>query len=189
MEERPYLIVGLGNPGEAYEKTRHNAGFDVVCLLAKSLSITLKKKPSFFGKVGVGSYQGKKVFLLMPTTYMNRSGMAVSLLREMFQIPLERLLIVHDDAALPLGALRLKGKGSAGGHNGLKSVEACLSTSQYPRYRMGIGEPKETALADYVLAPFAKEERELFEVAAKKAVETILLFVAEGLEKAMQKND
>lgn len=153
------LLVGLGNPGAQYERTRHNLGYMVIRSLAKKWGGVFRRDPRGLGESTKIDVEGKTVHLLLPTTYMNVSGEAVSAYMHYFKIPLEQLLIVVDDVALPFGKCRLRGWGSSGGHNGLKSVEHVLCSTHYKRLRMGIGHPGERVLADFVLESFSAEEQ------------------------------
>lgn len=153
-----YLFAGLGNPGPQYEMTRHNIGYLVVKALASRMGWHFKEETRFNAYVTKGLIKDAAVHLLLPTTYMNASGSAIQRYMDYYKIDPRRLVVVVDDIALPFGQLRLKLMGSAGGHNGLKSVEAHLGTAHYMRLRMGIGHPGEKVLADYVLDPFTKEE-------------------------------
>lgn len=154
------LIVGLGNPGKKYDKTRHNLGQMVLSALAQRCALSFKKERDLGGEIARGEWKGKKLFLLFPTTYMNLSGQTVRKTMQFFKIPLEDVLILSDDIALPFGTLRFRDKGSAGGHNGLKNIEEQLGTQEYQRLKLGVDEPTVGYLEDYVLAPFTKEEQE-----------------------------
>ncbi len=176
-----YLIVGLGNPGAAYEGTRHNIGFRVLKALAEKLGAALRPAlAQAKGNLAQAKVGEKILFLLMPLTYMNESGLAVRKCLDYFKIPLHHCLIVVDDVAIPFGSIRLREKGSAGGHNGLKSVEAHLGSDEYARLRIGVS--KEQPLADYVLSHFsAEEEKELPEI-TQRALEKIDAWLQKGLE-------
>ena len=152
-----YLIVGLGNPGEQYAGTRHNTGFMVLDAFAKASNIVFEDRR--YGYIAETSLKGRKVFLLKPTTYMNLSGNAVRYWMNKENIALEHLLVIVDDLSLPLGALRLKGKGSNGGHNGLGNIQNVIGTQQYARLRIGIGKPQHGDLALFVTTPFTEDER------------------------------
>jgi PTH1 family peptidyl-tRNA hydrolase len=169
-----YLIVGLGNPGEVYEGTRHNIGFRVVKALAEKRGAHFRPAlAQVKGMLAQTKVEEKNIFLLMPLTYMNESGLAVRKCLDYFSIALDHCLIIVDDIALPLGSFRLRRKGSSGGHNGLKSVEAHLGSDEYARLRIGIGRVPEQPLADYVLSRFnAQEEKELPEV-IQRALELV----------------
>jgi PTH1 family peptidyl-tRNA hydrolase len=159
------LIVGLGNPGKQYEKTRHNIGFMVLDKLSADLDIPLDQA-KHKGVFGSGIREGEKVILLKPLTYMNLSGESIRAVMDYYDIDIEDLLVIYDDLDLPLGRIRLRQKGSAGGHNGIKSTIAHLGTQNFNRIRVGIDRPKNGMnIADYVLSPFSKaEEQELGEV-------------------------
>ena len=185
-----YLVVGLGNPGKDYEDTRHNVGYRVVKALAAKQGIAFR--PSLVrakGSVAEGSVGDKKARLLLPLTYMNESGLAVRKCVDYYKIPIEQVIIVTDDVALPFGQLRLRAQGSCGGHNGLRSVEAHLGTQDYSRLRIGVSNRGEGDLADYVLGRFTQEEqRELPEI-VDKAIEALELWLMKGIEIAMQQTN
>lgn len=181
------LIVGLGNPGEKYEETRHNIGFLIVDAFAKSKGLAFKPEKyarAFFAK---GLLEQTEVYLLKPETYMNLSGEAVQQFLKLRDLHVNELLVVLDDADLPFGELRLKAFGSSGGHNGLKSIENLLGTDQFARLRVGIGRSKEYALVDYVLNPFSAEEKEKMPKLFKRAEEALQLFLKETLANAMSR--
>ncbi len=178
------LIVGLGNPGKKYDLSRHNLGQMVLFAFAKKHSLTFKKEGDLKGKIAKGSWKSGKVFLLFPTTYMNLSGQAVRKTMSFYKIPAEEVLILSDDAALPFGTLRYRKKGSAGGHNGLKSIEESLGSQEYQRLKLGIGEPEVGYLEDYVLAPFTKEEQEKIPEITTQVVE----FIDEWLFQEMKEH-
>ncbi len=156
-----WLIVGLGNPGRKYQDTRHNIGFTVVEALARARGWTLKEDNRWPGVVGKGFGPTGDIHLLMPTTFMNDSGRAVQRYLSYHRILPGELLVIHDDIALDYGVLRLRPSGGTGGHNGIKSIQACLGISGFKRLRLGIGDREHGDLADYVLAEFSKEETEL----------------------------
>jgi peptidyl-tRNA hydrolase, PTH1 family len=185
-ELEKYLIVGLGNPGEAYIKTRHNVGFNIVQSLAKKHAMGFKHASHLIGDVAQGEICEKKGLLLLPTTFMNSSGDAVRRCIDDFKVPLDRLIVVCDDIVLPIGKMRLRSKGSSGGHNGLKSIEAHLNTQYYARLRIGVGSPQEGKLVDYVLGKFSQEEIKVIEEITVKAVEVLELWIAAGIAMAMQ---
>ncbi|VEF49995.1 peptidyl-tRNA hydrolase [Bacillus freudenreichii] len=154
------LIVGLGNPGSRYEKTRHNIGFEVIDELAKRSGTTLSET-KFNGLYANVRNNGKKVILLKPLTYMNLSGESIRPLMDYFRIPIEDVLVIYDDLDLPVGKIRLRQKGSAGGHNGIKSTIQHLGTPEFNRIRIGINRPPEgMKVPDYVLGKFSREEWE-----------------------------
>ena len=180
-----YLIVGLGNPGKQYENTRHNVGFDAVDLLVDEYRVPSsgKQHKAMYGK---GVIAGQKVILAKPLTYMNLSGKAVSYWLKAEKIPQENLLVVVDDIALPFGAIRIRAKGSDGGHNGLKSIAELLGNSDYARLRFGIGGdfPKGFQV-DYVLGEWTPDERAALPGRIGTAAEAVLSFGTAGLERTM----
>ena len=179
-----YIITGLGNPGREYENTRHNAGFLVVDLLARKLGININKK-KFQSLSGEGEFNGEKVLLLKPQTYMNLSGTAVKEAVSFYKLPLSRLIVVYDDLDLPLGKIRLRLKGSAGGHRGMGSIIGSLGSEEIARLKVGIGRPTFGDAKDYVLKPFTREEWMVLEPALNQAAEALILVLMEGFNKAM----
>tara|TARA_Y100000766_G_C18623966_1_gene467468 strand:- start:109 stop:672 length:564 start_codon:yes stop_codon:yes gene_type:complete len=181
-----FLIVGLGNPGVKYQNTRHNIGF-------KALDYVSKHANAFFSSVRYGElssfkYKGKSIFLLKPNTYMNLSGNAVNYWIKKENIPLSNLLIITDDINLSIGVLRMKKKGSDGGHNGLKNIQELLLSSSYPRLRIGVGnEFSKGKQVDYVLGDWSQEEEEILEEKVVKIKEMILSFCFAGVENTMNK--
>ncbi|HET8574415.1 MAG TPA: aminoacyl-tRNA hydrolase [Edaphocola sp.] len=179
-----YLVVGLGNIGAEYDATRHNIGFDVAD------AFVIKNSSSFhndrLANIAEVSWRGKKILVIKPTTYMNLSGKAVKYWMDKEHIGIDNLLIIVDDLALPLNELRLRGGGSAAGHNGLKDIEASLGTKQYPRLRFGIGNdyPKGRQV-DFVLGKWKKEDMPVVQDKILKSVEIIESFVSIGLERSM----
>ena len=169
-KSRLALIVGLGNPGKEYENTRHNMGFQVLRAFAERYNWTFKKQRDFKGEFAHGSCKEKKVILLLPTTYMNLSGQSVRKVFDFYKFSLEDVLVVTDDVALPFGTLRFRERGSAGGHNGLKSIESQLGTQEYSRLRIGIGDREHGLLEDYVLSCFTKDEKEKLPAVIDEAV-------------------
>lgn len=179
-----YLIVGLGNPGSKYAETRHNIGFKVVEKLAKEAgaSFSLQKQ----AEVCKIKIKGRNLTLIKPTTYMNLSGKAVNYYMQAEKVPLQHIFVVTDDLALPFGKLRLKGKGSSGGHNGLKDIEATLKTQEYARLRFGVGADfSKGKQVDYVLGEWGPEERETLEERIAVAAEFVKSFVSVGLDMTM----
>ena len=154
-----FLIVGLGNPGSQYEDTRHNIGFKVVDNIAKEYNIEINRQ-KFKGMCGEGFINGEKVILLKPTTYMNLSGESVREVVDFYKLSNEDILVIYDDISLDVGRLRIREKGSAGGHNGIKSIIAHLGTDVFPRIKVGVGQPN-VDLVNYVLGKFTKEEMEV----------------------------
>ena len=183
-ESKKALIVGLGNPGKKYDLSRHNLGQMVLSAFAEKHSLTFKKEGDLKGEIAKGSWKDGKIFLLFPTTYMNLSGTAVLKTMSFYKIPAEEVLILSDDAALPFGTLRFRKKGSAGGHNGLKSIEESLGTQEYQRLKFGIGQPEVGYLEDYVLMPFTKEEQEKIPEISTQAVS----FIEEWLFQEMKEH-
>jgi len=178
-------IVGLGNPGAKYERTRHNAGFWVVDAISEATGIRLKERRDA-GLVGVGTYEGLELLLCKPLTYMNESGRCVKALADRHRIAPCDLLVIYDELALPPGTIRLRAKGSAGGHNGMKSVINSLGTDLFPRLRIGIGSvPAGMAGVDYVLAEPAPAERVMIERAVEMASKAALAWALDGVEAAM----
>lgn len=181
-----FIIAGLGNPDRQYEGTRHNAGFDVIDRIAEKYNIAVdtKKHRAYIGKGIIG---GQKVILAKPQTYMNLSGESIRSLVDYYKIDEENeLLVVYDDISLDVGQLRIRAKGSAGGHNGIKNIIAHLGTQVFPRIKVGVGEkPKGYDLADYVLGHFSKAERELMEEGYDNAVRAAEMIVSGQLNEAM----
>lgn len=183
-----WLLVCLGNPGDKYENTRHNVGFMVADEIAER-----QKKPiqrlKFKALTNVFSISGEKVLVMKPITYMNLSGEAVRQAADFYKIPPERILVISDDTALPVGRLRIRQKGSAGGHNGLKNIIQHLGTDQFPRLRVGVGEKPhpDYDLADWVLGKFQGEDKKTIDHAVKRAADAVECIIAEGLDRAMGK--
>ena len=181
-----FIIVGLGNPTLQYAGTRHNAGFDVIDVLADNYNIAVdsRKNRAF---AGMGMIKGQKVILAKPQTYMNLSGESVRGFVEYYKVMKEdELLVVYDDVSLDMGQLRIRKKGSAGGHNGIKNIIANLGTEVFPRIKVGVGEkPKGYDLADYVLGHFSKAERKVMAEGYEKAVSAIELILDDGIVAAM----
>ena len=182
-----FIIVGLGNPGRQYEETRHNTGFMVMDRLAEKYKIEVKKQKCK-ALLGQGEIEGEKVLLVKPQTYMNLSGQAVAEVVNFYKEDLENLVIVFDDIDLPVGKLRIKERGSAGTHNGMKSIVSSLGTTEFKRVKVGIGKqmPGED-LANYVLGKFQKEERDLLADAMENAVGAIETMIREGVSAAMNR--
>jgi len=183
-----FVIVGLGNPGKDYRNTRHNTGFDVIDVIAEkhNISVIEKKHKAIIGK---GVMNGYKVVLVKPQTYMNLSGESVREIVEYYKIdPTEELVVVSDDVSLDVGNIRIRKKGSAGGHNGLKSIIGLLGTDQFMRVKMGVGEkPKGYDLADYVLGHFTGDERKVMDEAAKNAEQAISMMLQGEADAAMNR--
>ena len=179
-----YLIVGLGNPGDKYAETRHNIGFKVVEAFAKEQGSTFKSDKT--ADVAHAKFKGRTIVLIKPTTFMNLSGKAVNYWMQAEKIPLENILVITDDFALPFGKLRMKGKGSDGGHNGLKDIQAVLKTVDYTRLRFGVGNDfSKGRQADYVLGEWSKDEQLALPERIQTATEFIKSFSFVGLDMTM----
>ncbi len=181
-----FVIAGLGNPTKKYEHTRHNIGFDVIAYLADKYNISMNQS-KFKGECGSGYVEGQKVVLLRPQTFMNLSGSSVREAVDFFKLdPSFELVVIYDDIALEPGYIRVRKKGSAGGHNGIKDIINQLGTQEFLRIRVGVGEkPKEYDLADYVLGHFTKEDREKIEDAIEKVADAVRLLVLDQADEAM----
>ena len=176
-----WLIVGLGNPGAKYEHTRHNCGFRAIDILAKDLGCKIDKG-KFQGLYGQVNYNGKKLFLLKPQTYMNASGNSVLQLSAYFSIPPQNIIVLFDDISLPPGRLRVRGDGSAGGHNGIKSIISQLGSQDFPRVKIGVGaKAPEQDLADWVLSGFTASEEKALAPALQNAAEAALYIIENGV--------
>jgi PTH1 family peptidyl-tRNA hydrolase len=181
------LFIGLGNPGKKYEMTRHNMGFMVLTDLSKRLRWDFKEKKQFSAWVAKGDFEGKTIHLLMPTTFMNASGQAVRDYMDYIKLPVNELLVVVDDIALPYGTMRLRSKGSAGGHNGLKSIAASLGTQEYARLRLGIGfDNKQDDLANYVLDSFNCEEKKNLPEYIQRGTQVLIRLIKENMDHVMK---
>ena len=181
-----YIIVGLGNPGTEYENTRHNVGFKVIDTLGDKYNIDVKERKSR-AFVGSGFIEGKKVLLVKPQTFMNLSGEVVGALCNFYKIDVENeLIVVYDDISLAPGGIRVRKKGSAGGHNGMKNIIAHTGTENFTRVRVGIGEkPKEMDLANYVLGKFSRSEINDIEDGIKSAADAVHIILTQSVENAM----
>ena len=183
-----YLIAGLGNPDKKYEATRHNIGFETIDLLAHKTGIKLNKikHKAVFGD---GIIAGEKVIVAKPQTYMNLSGESIRDIVNFYKIPVENVIVICDDIKLETGRIRIRPKGSDGGHNGLKSIIYQLANDGFIRIRMGVGAPKheDYNLADYVLGKFSKEEIELLTPVAEKVTQAVELIIKEDVSRAMNK--
>lgn len=180
-----YLIAGLGNPTKEYDKTRHNVGFSVIDVLADKYRIDVSEK-KHKALCGRGAIEGQKVILVKPQTFMNLSGESIREVVDYYKIEAEDIIIIYDDISLEPGQLRIRLKGSAGGHNGIKNIIAHLGSQEFPRIKVGVGaKPPRMDLADYVLSRFSKEEQPLMEDAFKEAAEAAVMMMTEGAEKAM----
>jgi len=180
------VVVGLGNPGREYSETPHNAGFAAVELLAERSGITLKRSWRTKAKTGKGTCAGSSVMLVEPLTFMNRSGEAVSSVLRYNRLGAEDLIVVVDDADLPMGRIRVRAQGSSGGHNGLESVIGSIGTREFARIRVGIGRGKgRSGLIDHVLSPLKGENAEAFRVGVQAAADAVECIVENGVERAM----
>ena len=180
-----WMIVGLGNPGADYEKTRHNVGFRATDLLAGLLGTKIDRL-KFQALTRLVRAQDKKILLVQPQTYMNASGAAVSALASYYKIPPQRILVVFDDISLPVGRIRVRKDGSAGGHNGIKSIIQSLGSDQFPRVKIGVGAKPhpDYDLADWVLSRFSAQEEKALAPALENAAKAALLVLEQGTEKA-----
>ncbi|MEL6602646.1 MAG: aminoacyl-tRNA hydrolase [Cyanobacteria bacterium J06614_10] len=187
----PRLIVGLGNPGPKYDRTRHNIGFDIVEALAKSLpGVSLASNKRFQGDAGEFRSAGERTVLLKPSTYMNKSGQSVRAVLDWYKLAPNEVLIVYDDMDLPTGKLRMRLSGGAGGHNGMKSIISHLGTKAFPRLRVGVGSADKSgdpngAVISHVLGRFSPEERKIVDAVIPMAVDAIDLSLRKGVERAM----
>jgi len=179
-----YLVVGLGNIGDEYKNTRHNIGFRILDALSRASNIVFKTER--YGDVSHFKFKGRNIVLLKPSTYMNLSGKAVNYWLQKEKIPVDKLLILVDDLSLPFGTLRMKGKGSDGGHNGLKNINSILGHNKYARIRFGIGnEFNKGQQVDYVLGKWTDEENQDIDSLISKCIEGIEMFSTIGLERTM----
>lgn len=181
-----YIIAGLGNPSSKYKGTRHNMGYDAIDNIADRNNISLNIK-KFKSLCGTGIIQGEKILLIKPETYMNLSGEAVKAAVEFYKIsPEDELIVIYDDISLDPGKLRIRAKGSAGGHNGIKNIIAHLGTEKFKRVKIGVGcKPEGMDLADYVLGRFGKIERITVDKGIDDAARAVEVIMAEGIDKAM----
>lgn len=186
MGKPTWLVVGLGNPGLEYAETRHNAGFLAITQLAKQHEISLSTM-KFRSDCGDGTLGETRCFFMKPATYMNNSGEAVAAAAEFYKIPPERVLVLYDDISLPPGKIRIRRKGSSGGHNGIKSIIALLGSEEFPRVKIGVGEKprKDYNLADWVLGKFPESDREAMQQAFEQAGKAAELIVNGKIEEAM----
>ena len=181
-----WLVVFLGNPGPKYEGTRHNAGFMTADALCKKKNIAINKA-RFQALTAQADLGGERVLLMKPQTYMNLSGEAVSQAVRFYKIPSEHVLVVSDEVSMPIGKLRIRTKGSAGGHNGLKNIIALLGTEDFPRIRLGVGAPPhpDYDMADWVLSVFRGQDAEDMQKAAQRAAEALECYIEKGPDRAM----
>ncbi|MBQ9298077.1 MAG: aminoacyl-tRNA hydrolase [Clostridia bacterium] len=182
-----YLIVGLGNPENDYARTRHNMGFEVINKLAEEYEIDLSRT-KFDGIYGTGIIENEKVILLKPQTFMNNSGESVIQFKNFYKLEENEILVISDDIDIDIEKIRVKRNGSAGSHNGLKSVVHYLQSENFPRVRVGVGQPKEDeTLVEYVIGYVPNEEYERLEIGIDKAKEAVKVFLKDGIETAMNK--
>ena len=180
-----YLIAGLGNPTKEYDKTRHNVGFSVIDVLADRYRIDISEK-KHKALCGRGVIEGQKVLLLKPQTFMNLSGESIRAAADYYKIEPEEMIVIYDDISLDPGQLRIRLKGSAGGHNGIKNIIANLGTQDFPRIKVGVGaKPPRMDLADYVLSRFGAGEQKLMDEAFGEAAEAAVMMMTDGAERAM----
>lgn len=180
-----YLIAGLGNPTKEYDKTRHNVGFSVIDVLADRYRIDISEK-KHKALCGRGVIEGQKVLLLKPQTFMNLSGESIRAAADYYKIAPEEMIVIYDDISLDPGQLRIRLKGSAGGHNGIKNIIANLGTQDFPRIKVGVGaKPPRMDLADYVLSRFGAGEQKLMDEAFGEAAEAAVMMMTDGAERAM----
>ena len=187
-QDAVWLIVGLGNPGAEYARTRHNTGFLALDELAGMLGVKVERS-RFRALTGTANYRGNKLILMKPQTYMNASGLAVEPAAHFYKVPPERVLVIFDDISLPVGRLRVRKDGSAGGHNGLKSIIHELGSENFPRVKVGVGAKPhpDYDLADWVLSTVSKDEQPAFQAALKNAAEAALTVIDEGVPAAAAK--
>lgn len=178
-----FLIVGLGNPGSQYEDTRHNIGFKVVDNIAKEYNIEINRQ-KFKGMCGEGFINGEKVILLKPSTYMNLSGESIREVVDFYKLSNEDLVVIYDDISLDVGRLRIREKGSAGGHNGIKSIIVHLGTDIFPRIKVGVGQPN-VDLVNYVLGKFTKEEMEILSESIDASTKAVREMLSSDVKTAM----
>lgn len=182
-----YIIIGLGNPGKKYEHTRHNAGFDAIDKLAEKHNIKMDKL-KHKALLGEGRIGAEKVVLIKPQTYMNLSGESVLSVCQFYKPEFDKLIVMYDDIDLEVGKLRIRKKGSAGSHNGMKSIIKCIGTQEFPRIRIGVSKPPEGwDLANFVLSKYPKEQEKDLEESFERAVLTIEEIIDSGIESAMNK--
>lgn len=182
-----YLIIGLGNPEPQYSKTRHNMGFDVINKLAKKFNIEVIRN-GFDAQYGIGKIEDEKVILFKPQTYMNLSGDAIYEVMKFYKIKPEDIVVIYDDIDLNIGEIRIRKKGSSGGHNGIKSIIYRLNTEEFPRIRIGTGIPEnKEQMIDYVISKVSEEEYKELEIGIKKAENAICELIKNGIDSAMNK--
>ena len=185
-----WAVVFLGNPGKKYDGSRHNVGFRTADMLEKSQGVKINRL-RFNALTALGELGGEKVIFIKPQTYMNLSGNAAGPAAAFYKIPPERVLVVCDDISLPVGKLRIRQKGSAGGHNGLKSIISALGTDEFPRIKIGVGAPPpeatENEIINWVLGSFSKHDAELINSACERTIDALSVYISQGADKAMNK--
>lgn len=180
-----YAVIGLGNPGTKYKGTRHNVGFDTIDCIAQRNNVNVNKIKfkSIYGEAQIG---GEKVLLVKPQTFMNRSGESVLEIYNYFKIPIENIIVIVDDIDIKFGSLRIRAKGSAGTHNGMKSIIYLLQSDNFPRVKIGVGKPAENQdLADFVLSGFSKEDRMVIDNTIEQAAKAVEKIITSGINSAM----
>ncbi len=180
-----YLISGLGNIGKKYDKTRHNVGFDCIDIIAKKYNVKLKTDKSLKSDIGVINIDGEKIILVKPLTYMNLSGEAIRVTKDYYDVELDNIFVVYDDMDIPKGSIKLKLKGSSGGHNGIKSIIAHLKTEQFKRIKIGIKKDYDEDTTSYVLGKFSRKDRKLIDEALERSVTAIEVALKQGFKQAM----
>lgn len=184
-----YLIVGLGNPEPEYSQTRHNMGFDVVNLIAERYNIEVSKK-DFDGLYGIGEIEGEKVIILKPQTYMNESGRSIEKIKNFYKVPIENIIVIYDDIDLPEAVVKLRKKGGAGTHNGMRSVVNYLNSTNFPHVRIGTGMPEfKELLISYVIEKLTDEQYKILKPAIEKAANATVDIIVDGIDIAMNKNN
>lgn len=181
-----YVIAGLGNPGKKYEKTRHNIGFITIDRLAEKHNINVDKL-KFKALVGEGRISGQKIVLVKPQTFMNLSGESIQEVMNFYKLPPENLIVVYDDIDIELGTLRIRKSGSAGTHNGMRSIVQHLNSQDFPRIRIGMGGPKKGDLVDFVIGGFTKDEEKVLDATVSTALNAVECIVESGTDLAMNK--
>lgn len=179
-----FIVVGLGNPGKAYEGTRHNVGFHTISYLEEKLGFQAKKL-KFQSLTEIIHYEGEKILFMKPQTYMNRSGIAVAEAMRFYDVPIENLIVIYDDLDIPFGKVRIRPSGSAGSHNGMKSVLQHIQDDQFPRVRIGIGEERKGETADFVLSRFQKSQEKEINDCLARAGDATLAMISRGVDFAM----
>lgn len=185
LQPNTFMIAGLGNPGKAYRENRHNIGFMVIDALARQLGIHLKRVRSK-AIIGTGKLDDQSIILAKPQTYMNASGESISPLMQYYKVPLQNLIIIHDDLDIPFGTIRIRPSGGTGGQKGMKSIVSKLGSQEIARIRIGIGRPPgRMDPADYVLHNFSSDQIPLRDEILEKAIKAVITFITEGLEQSM----